>query len=388
MSSPDPGKCPAPDPSGRDPAAASASDPTRQRYLARFAHDEGGNFVARFERKYRGLSGAALLDLLVEERRLTPQRMAWAYRAVAPDASLERFEAFLRGHLPDVVFPESAMADLFARAHPGGHPLADLGVLASIHPLELWVARYLLHNPGASTADVLEASTQARQDVYGWLFRTRRQNAQDSRIRTILEMEAFQEIHRQWQRHGYPFPGLVPSFGTSIGSSGDRPAALAELVGLLLADGVRYPTVRVEEVRLAEGTPWEARLSRIPAVGVQVIAPEVAEVARRAMVDVVERGTARRALGAFRESDGTPMEVGAKTGTGDNRFRVFARGGREVESRVVNRTSTVVFFAGERWFGTVTAYVPGPEAAQYDFTSGLPAQIVRVLGPRLMPVDP
>jgi membrane peptidoglycan carboxypeptidase len=366
-------------------ALEDASDPARQRYLARFAHEEGGRFVARFERKYRGRTEDELLDLLVEERRLSPQRMAWAYRAVAPDSLIDPFERFLQTHLPDAALSEGAVADLYARSDPSRHPLADLGVLASIHPLELWVAGYLLEHPDASAAEVLEASIPIRQDVYGWLFRTTRRNAQDVRIRTILEMEAFQEIHRQWQLHGYPFPGLVPSFGTSIGSSGDRPAALAELVGIILADGMRYPTVRVQEIRFAEDTPWETRLERGPAVGVPVLSVEVAQVTRAALVDVVERGTARRALGAFHESDGSPMVLGGKTGTGDNRFRVFARGGQEVESRVVNRTSTLVFFAGDRWFGTVTAYVPGPEAAGYRFTSGLPAQMLRVLGPRLTP---
>jgi len=54
-----------------------------------------------------------------------------------------------------------------------------------------------------------------------------------------------------------------------------------------------------------------------------------------------------------------------------------------LESRVVNRTSTFVFFAGDRYFGVVVAYVPGPAAGGYDFTSALPTQILRVLGPRL-----
>jgi membrane peptidoglycan carboxypeptidase len=378
-------------------ALEDVSDPTRQRYLARFAHEEGGRFVARFERKYRGRSGLEILDLLVEGRRLTPQRMAWAYRAVVPpgvgepdalvgpDDSLEPFRVFLEDHLSEAAFSEGALAELYVRSEPAGHSLSDLGVLASIHPLELWVARHRLQHPGATTPEVLEASIPVRQDVYGWLFRTRRQNAQDVRIRTILEMEAFQEIHRQWQRHGFPFPALVPSFGTSIGSSGDRPAALAELVGILLADGVRAPTVRIEELRFGEDTPWETRLGRTPPASLQVLSPEVARVSREALIDVVERGTARRALGAFRDEDGSPLVIGGKTGTGDNRFRTFAPGGREVESRVVNRTSTLVFFAGDRWFGTVTAYVPGPEAANYSFTSGLPAQILRVLGPHLTP---
>ncbi|MBA2721299.1 MAG: hypothetical protein H0U56_00045, partial [Methylibium sp.] len=46
-----------------------------------------------------------------------------------------------------------------------------------------------------------------------------------------------------------------------------------------------------------------------------------------------------------------------------------------------NRTATFVFFIGERHFGTLTAYVPGPEAADYRFTSALPAQILKSMAP-------
>lgn len=52
-------------------------------------------------------------------------------------------------------------------------------------------------------------------------------------------------------------------------------------------------------------------------------------------------------------------------------------------SEVQNRTSTFVFFIGDRWFGTVTAFVTGPEASQYRFTSSLPVQLLKSLGPEL-----
>jgi hypothetical protein len=99
------------------------------------------------------------------------------------------------------------------------------------------------------------------------------------------------------------------------------------------------------------------------------------------MVDVVEEGTARRVRGAFLGPDGSPLTVGGKTGTGDNRFRVFAPGGRLVESRSVNRTSTFAFFIGDRYYGVITAYVPGEDADRYWFTSALPTQILRALAP-------
>jgi hypothetical protein len=226
---------------------------------------------------------------------------------------------------------------------------------------------------------MIAASEGARQDVYAWLFRTSRQSAQDQRIRSLLEVEAFTEILAGWRRLGYPFENIVPSLGTSIGSSGDRPAALGELVGIILNDGVRLPTYRLEELHFAEGTPYETRMLREGSEGERVMPTEVAGILREAMVDVVEQGTARRMRGAIVGPDGIPLVVGGKTGTGDNRYRVFAPGGRLVESRSVNRTSTFAFFIGERYYGVITAYVPGEDADRYWFTSALPTQILRAL---------
>jgi cell division protein FtsI/penicillin-binding protein 2 len=113
------------------------------------------------------------------------------------------------------------------------------------------------------------------------------------------------------------------------------------------------------------------------------MAPAVAAVARRAIAEVVEQGTAKRLRGAFKRPDGSPMDVGGKTGTGDHRYEVYGRGGQLISSRVVSRSGTFVFFVGERHFGTLTAYVRGPEAAKYSFTSALPVQILKALVPAL-----
>ncbi|GMV05062.1 MAG: hypothetical protein AMXMBFR53_13420 [Gemmatimonadota bacterium] len=359
------------------------SDPARQEYLVRFAEAEGASFVRQFYRKYERLSGPEVFDALVAERELGSRRMAWALRAVAPDADEAFFRDFIRSHLAVEAATDAALADLYRRADPASQTLSDLGFLARIHPLELWVASHVLHNPGASLQEVLDASREARVEVYGWLFRTRRRDAQDERIRSVLEMEAFQGVLRRWRRVGYPFENIVPSLGTAIGSSGDRPLALAELTGILLNGGVRLPVVRVEEIRLGEDTPFETRFVRRPDAGERVLSEAVAAAMRDVMVDVVENGTARRARGALVTSDGTPLLMGGKTGTGDNRFRVFAPGGALVSSRVVNRTSTFMFFAGDRYFGVVVAYVPGQDAESYRFTSALPTQLLRVLGARL-----
>src|SRR5947208_4427461 len=90
--------------------------------------------------------------------------------------------------------------------------------------------------------------------------------------------------------------------------------------------------------------------------------------------------------GAYDAAAGSPLPVGGKTGTGDNRFERFAKGGGITSSRVVDRTATFVFFLGDRFFGTVTAYVPGPDAARFHFTSALAVQLLKGLEPELRPL--
>jgi len=79
------------------------------------------------------------------------------------------------------------------------------------------------------------------------------------------------------------------------------------------------------------------------------------------------------------------LTVGGKTGTGDNRVEVFGAGGQLVRSKSVSRTATFVFFIGDRYFGVITAYVPGQTAQNYNFTSALPVQILKNLAPDLNP---
>jgi hypothetical protein len=225
--------------------------------------------------------------------------------------------------------------------------------------------------------------------VYQWLFKSKARAAQDSRIRTLLEMEAFTEIHKHWKRLGYPFGSLVPSYATAIGVSGDRPAALAELMGIIVNDGVRLPTARIEELHFAADTPYETVMRRAAEQPERVMKPEVAATLKRALTDVVEHGTARRLRGAFTLRDKTALAVGGKTGTGDNRIEVFGAGGQLVRSRAVSRTATFAFFIGDRYFGAITAYVPGQTAQNYNFTSALPVQILKNLAADLNPyIDP
>ena len=361
-------------------------DERRPAYLARFADREGSAFVSRFYRKYQGKTPEQAMELLLTGVRPTPPRLATIFNSVMPAAGFEAFSAFLRQNLPVADLSDKDLHRLYEKYSPQTFSLPDRGYIARVHPLELWTVAYLRTHPKASYREVIDESRDERQEVYSWLFKTRHKNAQDSRIRSLLEIEAFQEIHKEWKRLGYPFDSLVASYATSIGSSADRPAALAELMGIIVNNGVRAPIVRMEQLHFAANTPYEAIATREVHVGEQVMPPEVATVVRGALADVVAQGTARRLYKAFTLSDGSVVTAGGKTGTGDQRFEVYGKGGHLIQSRVVNRTATFVFYIGDRFFGTLTAYVHGSEAAKYRFTSGLPVQVLKSLAPVITPL--
>lgn len=364
-----------------------ASDPRRAAYLARFADREGQVFMRRFLVKYQGKTAQQAQEMLLQNRRPTASRLAAIFRTIAPDASLEQFTAFVKDNLPDGLDPaEPRLARLYAQYAPEKMSLADRGYLAGVHPLELWLVGYLRKHPGASQTQVMQASSTERQAVYAWLFSTHRKQAQDQRILGLLEGEGFLEIHHQWAQMGYPFDSLVPSYATALGASADRPAALAELMGILVNDGVHKPATRIKSLHFAATTPYETLLQHQPGQGARVLAPEVAQAALGALRLVVDEGTARRVKQAFVRPDGRTLAVGGKTGTGDQRFDTYGAGGRLIKSRVVNRSATFVFNIDERFFGTLIAYVPGAQAAAYDFTSSLPVQLLKVLAPTLMPL--
>jgi membrane peptidoglycan carboxypeptidase len=371
--------------------------PVRARFLAKFADQEGSYFTRRFYEKYRGKKPSELLPGLVLSTRASARHAAVMYRYVRPRGTRGDFESFLSEHLPQAVLTQELLDRWYAEFAPGRFDLNDQAYLARVHPLELWLVRYLqehapanLGTSGVQTKieEILAASSNERQLVYKWLFKTPNTRAQDIRIRSLIENESFIEIHKQWRLMGYPFNSMVPSLASALGSSGDRPIALAELVGIILNDGVRYPLVRLDELHFAAETPYEVALSRREegAVGERVLKPEVARALRGAMASVVSGGTARRVYQAFKRSDGASYVIGGKTGTGDHRHESYGPGGQVIASRVVNRTATFAFYVGDRFFGVISAHVPGPEAAKYDFTSALAAQLLRVLAPAINPL--
>jgi membrane peptidoglycan carboxypeptidase len=362
---------------------AEKNHPARVAYITRFADREGSEFLRKFYRKHRMASVDSVFEKLVQARSSSAVRVAVLHRSTRPDTELGEFAAVLNAHRVGRNLSPAKVRELYDTYHPARWSLNDRGYLSGVHPLELWLLGYLRHHPEATLADVLATSYRARQDAYSWLFKTSNKRAQDRTILTELEIETFAEIHASWRRHGYPFPSLVPSYATAIGSSGDNPAALSELLGIILNDGVRHRSFRIDQIRLAERTPYETHLARRPADGDRMFSSAVASLLRRELVGVVEHGTGRRVAGGVVLANGRKLDIGGKTGTGDNRFDTPGPGGT---SRVVNRTAAFTFIIGDRFFGTVIAYVPGRAAAAYGFTSALPAQVFKHLLPTLSPL--
>jgi membrane peptidoglycan carboxypeptidase len=363
-----------------------ASNPLRETYLARFVDQEGRGFIQRFYQRHRKQTPKEMADDLYTRVGANPRRFSAVFRYLEPDAGFDAYVAALHAHVPaSTTLSQKTLESTYRDFGPEVYSLTDLGYLAQIHPLELWVVKSLRARPQTDLAGLYESGTGVRLEVYDWLFNTSRKNTQDIRIQSLLEVEAFDALLQDWKRLGYPFDHITPSYATAIGSSGDRPAALAELMGILVNDGVRRPTLRISGLHFAVGTPYETHLSPKPVPGERLMPVEVARTVRRALAQVVEAGTAVRVAGALKDDDGQPVLLGGKTGTGDHRFERYGKGGQLLESRVVNRTATFAFYLGDRHFGTLTALVQGEEAGDFGFTSSLTAQLLKTLLPQLQP---
>jgi hypothetical protein len=80
------------------------------------------------------------------------------------------------------------------------------------------------------------------------------------------------------------------------------------------------------------------------------------------------------------------LPIGGKTGTGDELAEHYGPGTAAGKRKEVSRSAAFAFFIGERFFGVITAHVPGPNAQHYRFTSALPTQVVKALAPALQPL--
>lgn len=358
-----------------------AQAPERRIYLERFADMEGSEFLRRFEATYRGLDQGAAMRKLYRSRTWTPRQFLAAYRAVYPEADVYTANAVMKEVL-ERELPFGTVRAVFDDVDPEKWTWNDRAYLAKSHPLELWLLRRKGPFGQESMEDLLAASTDLRQHAYEWLFKPHQVRAQNIRIRMVLEHDAFEEVHKHWASLGYPFDKLVPSFATALGTSADRPDAIAELVGIILNDGVSYSRTKIKAVHLAQDTPYETRLQHTGGAGDRKMASEVAETLRSALLSVVEEGTAKR-IQAIKTR---PWQIGGKTGTGDHKLVSVDKNGKRTEEIPISRSATFAFFLEERFHGTMTAFVKGDTAGDYTFTSALPVTIVGNMLPLLDPL--
>jgi membrane peptidoglycan carboxypeptidase len=366
-----------------------ADEALRRKYLTKFADEESLVFLARFEKKYDGATPDQALARLLAGIHKSPVRLAAALRSVDPGGSRAWFDRELRVALRGTAaasMGEAEMAKLYDKYGPAQFDLKDRAYLAQVHPMELWLLAYLRKHPKATGSELRQASYDERIASYSWLFRSRLRATQDHRIRGVIERDAYAPILHAWQGLGYPFQSITPSYGAAIGAAGDRPAALAKLMGVIASGGEMAGTEALSALAFAVGTPYETHFSHAPLAGARAISPAIVSTLHLLLQDVVQGGTARRLAAGLPLADGRTLPVSGKTGTGDQRFNVYARGGRLLESRKVNRTATFVFMIGGDFFGTITAFAHEPYAARFSYTSAMVVQLLKFLGPTLSPV--
>lgn len=357
---------------------ANAASPDRLRLLHEIAESEARTRLYNTWSRYRNLDQQTIVHTLLGSDRITVRRAAILYLAWKPNCDIE---SWLWQWTPEVQPGDAARME---SAYGGeGLTIADYAWLLGVHPLDLWCGGELFRHPGQSWDEIYRASEEARRLSSEWLFKTRNRGAQDLRLRIRFEQDAFARMTPYWRRAGFPFERLIPSLATAIGGSGDRPSALADLIGIIRNDGIRRPTVTVPRMRFGEGTPYQTVVALTPQPGERIFPGDIARALRPALAGVVERGTARRLAGVFTGPDGVPLEVGGKTGSGDNRYKTFGPGGDLISSEAVSRTASFVFYIGDRYFGVITASVVGRGSGDYHFTSAYPVAILKLIAPAI-----
>ncbi len=349
----------------------------RTEYLKRFADKEGKIFINKFYKKYRYSNKNEIFEKLFENRTKSAKKAACLFLSLIPNVSQKDLITFIENKFPKSKISSKLIESWYIDFNPNKLSLLDRAFVARIHPLELWTVHYLYNNKNRDLSNLYSASNEIRQYVYSWLINSKYKSSQNSKIKTILEEEAFLEIHKYWKKVGYPYARLVPSLATSLGTSADKPAALSTLLGIIVNDGKKLPMQSVNKLNFATGTPYETNFKFIAKEAEQVIPKAVAKKVKEALFDVVQNGTALRLKNGI-QTKNKNFSVGGKTGTGDNRFKIFNKSGVLTKSIAVNRTATFAFIIGERFFGNITVYVPGDVADEFSFTSALPVRLLKV----------
>lgn len=355
--------------------------PLRREFLKQAAEEEAKTFLTKFYRKYRLKKKHQIIEDLLTTRSNSLRHLTILYFAWHDEPNREELTEWLLSH-SDEFNPDHLNALWKAYKNPN-LTLSDFGYLLGKHPLELWSAGKIIKHAKIDWSTFWDISTKARQQTSQWLFKTRNHRAQINRLMTRIERDAFSRMTSYWQKAGYPFSSLVPSYATALGSSADRPEALANLVGILFNHGVKRPTILIEKLQFAKYTPYHTVLEKQQQDVKRILPETVAKAVVKVLQDTVHKGTARRVSGAFKSRDGASVFVGGKTGSGDNRIKTFDTRGNLIASRPLNRTATFVFVIGNRFFGVITAHVRGESAGNYGFTSSLPVALLKHLAPTI-----
>lgn len=377
------------------------NDPMRGPYLEQFAKSEGSIFLSRALKDQQNKTGSELDSFLAQKiKKRHPGKIAALYMYLHPQASVQDLEKFVRAESdPDLLakfiakntpkkhVADKPVVDAFTKLHkdyaPGvferpatakksaNYDLNDRAYITKIHPLALWVAKFKSENPTAKWADIVAAADTVDKEkgvsvfheTYSWLFKPTKMAAQNRSLRRIIEEKAFNDyLLPQARSLGYPFNKVVPSYGTVLGSSGDTPAALAKLLGIVQNDGVMKKANIFWNITRAEDTPYEKIATPILDTGKQVMKPEIARSLREELQGVVNEGTGGRLKNIIKLPDGTIIPNGGKTGSGNN----VVKSGNGQVLEVKNRTATWTFTIGDRFFGTTLLYVDGSPVTQPD----------------------
>jgi membrane peptidoglycan carboxypeptidase len=354
------------------------NDPKRTKLLHEIADEESQYFLFKAYRSFENRSPEAVIAELLDKKARSDRHLSILFYAWHHGGDEAALAHWLEKYLGTI---EPERVNRLAKAY--GNPqlnLSDYGYLLGIHPLKIWCAEQLVRDPSIKWNQLWPQSEQARKISFAWLFKPPNRPARDLRLRIRFEQDAFALMSVDWKRFGFPFDKLVPSFATAIGSSGDRPEALAQLMGMLINNGIQVPATRIVGLRFGSGTPYETAMEPAPAGGKRVMPEAVARAILPVLAQVVKVGSAARLAGAYKIGS-RQLLVGGKTGSGDNRFDTVGRQGQKISSRPVDRTATFVFYIEDRFFGVITAFVPGKDAGSYGFTSSLPVAIMKLMAP-------
>lgn len=358
-----------------DTILSNEEHPKRTEYLRRWARKDVAKHFNRAWAKWGSIEQEDIIERFGKEFAKKSQRLATIVKMLKPETTAEQLNTLMEQYTEK---PEKFDAELFIK-NESSWSLADRAYVTQMHPIELRILKQRWGRETLTKKQGLKSAQDNVDDYYVWLLKKISQGKQNKFIRIELETDAFQVIHKQWAAMGYPFDRLTPSLATALGASGDRPSSLANMMGILVNDGLSLPNQRLKAFRLAESTPYEVHMSQTKfAPAIKVLDPEVAQVARMATEIVVKRGTAKRASKMF--DDG--VVIGGKTGTGDHRDEKLDRWGRVISSKGIRRSGTFTFFYDDRFFGVMTVYVD-ENVDDYKFTSALAVKTFKTIGPTL-----